>query len=30
MDTIPISQILGKERLVEMSLGNSLGPRSHA
>jgi Rrf2 family protein len=25
MDSIPISQILGKEKLVEMSLGNSLG-----
>ncbi len=26
MDSIPISQILGKEKLVEMSLGNTLRP----
>ncbi len=28
MDSIPISQILGKEKLVEMSLGNTLRPPS--
>jgi Rrf2 family transcriptional regulator, iron-sulfur cluster assembly transcription factor len=28
MDSIPISQILGKEKLVEMSLGNMLRPHS--
>ncbi len=30
MDSIPISQILGKEKLVEMSLGNTLRPPSQA
>ena len=28
MDSIPLSQILGKEKLVEMSLGNMLRPPS--